>query len=90
MSIPPSRFQFSLVLLCLALCCIIGTQAQLPAEFETQLQRAETAQEQRQPPIRGIQSSIVPQSPTAELVNGDGDISTIGRTWCVLCGYLAV
>ena len=65
--------------LCLLLCCSLHTQAQLSAELETQLQRAEDAQQQRQPSIVKTESSIIPQSPKADLPNGDGDISTLGR-----------
>ena len=75
-----ARFHLGLraVLLCLILGLAIRAHAQLPADFETQLQRAEAAQEQRQPPITELQSSIIPQCPTAQLANGDGDVSTIG------------
>lgn len=65
--------------LCLALCCFVYAQAQLSAELEAQLQRAEDAQQQRQPSVVKAESSIIPQSPKADLPNGDGDISTLGR-----------
>lgn len=64
-------------MVCIALCCGGCAYAQIDAELETRLEQAEAAQEQRQPPLQ-VQSSIVLQSPTATLPNGDGDISTIG------------
>ena len=55
-----------------------SASAALSAEFETQLQQAEAAQEERQEPLVGLESSIIALSPRARLANGDGDISTIG------------
>ena len=55
--------------------------AALSADFETRLQQAEAAQEERREPLVGVESSIIALSPTAQLANGDGDISTIGKNW---------
>ena len=55
------------------------------AEFETQLQQAETSYAKDHSPVDGPESWIIELSPKTRLANGIGDISTTGtavaRSW---------
>lgn len=72
-------FTAIVVCLCVSQMYSLSVLAGLSAEFETQLQQAEAAQEERREPLVGLESWIVEVSPKTRLANGDGDISTIGK-----------
>ncbi|DBA68142.1 TPA: hypothetical protein ACH3X2_013949 [Trebouxia sp. C0005] len=71
-----------LVLIAVSCLCVVhlcaNASAALSSEFQADLQKAETAQEERREPLQGLESNIIALSPKALLANGDGDISTIG------------
>lgn len=72
-----------LVVVASAFCLWAPANAALSAELEDQLKRAEALQEERpvdKPATLSVVSHIIALSPAAELANGDGDISTVGKS----------
>ena len=75
-----SRAALIVVAVGLALCAGFANAA-LSAELEADLQRAEALQEERKEPLDIVVTShIISLSPAAQLANGDGDISTVGKS----------
>ena len=75
-----NRALLKVVVVGLALLCGT-TYAAISAELEADLQRAEALQEERpvEPADIVVSSRIISLSPAAQLANGDGDISTVGK-----------